>query len=208
MRRILFVVALALVACSPQSVATLPSGASLVRRNASIPACKGQTTTSEYAASKPSKLKHRNTHACIPAFEGFGGSLHYPAATPAVSATLTSSTTNYNSMLPQLSKGKPIFYLQIATGAATTFAATYTAAGGLTSKAIEPGKTYDVYGQARYGGVVILLLNLPPCRATAIKSKEGGALTNLGSLLKGQSIPGAANITIEVYAKGRVTASC
>lgn len=202
--------ACALAACGGQSATVLPSRqpAALARPDAAIPTCKGQTTSSEYATSKPTKLKSRNTHACIPAFAGFFGSLHYPAATPAVAATLTSSTTNYNTMLPALSKGKPVFYLQVATTAATTFAATYTAAGGLTSKTLRPGKTYYVYGQAKYGGVAILFVNFPPCKATAVKAKGGGALPNLGTVLEGQAIPSAANITIEVYSKGHVAASC
>lgn len=203
-------VAWALTACAGNGGTVLPTpqGVALARVNAAPASCKGQTTTTEYAISKPAKLKSRNTHACIPAFAGFGGSLHYPAATPAVQATFTSSTTNYNHLLPALSKGKPIFYLQIVTTAPTAFAATYTAAGGLTSKAIKPGSAYAVYGQAKLGGVAGIMIDFTPCRATAVKARLGGALPNLGTVLEGQNITGSATIVIEVYPKGHVTASC
>lgn len=204
------VIALTLAACSNHDAALLPAPqtAALARVNAAPAPCKGQTTSSEYATSKPARLKSSNTHACIPAFAGFGGSLHYPAATPAVPSTMTSSTTNYNSMLPVLSKGKPIFYLQITTTAATAFASTYTASGGLTSKAIKPGKTYYVYGQAKLGGVAGIMITFAPCRATAVKVKHGGAIANLGTVLESQNLSGSANIVIEVYPKGHVTATC
>lgn len=211
MRPLSIAVALALAGCA-QSATMLPTAQApapaLVRVDAAPAPCKGQTTSTEYAMSKPSRLKSSNTHACIPAFGGFGGSFHYPAATPAVSATFTSSTTNYNSLLPALSKGKPIFYLQIATTAPATFASTYAAAGGLTSKAIQPGKAYFIYGQAKLGGVAGIMITFTPCRATAVKAKHGGAIANLGTLLEGQNITGSANIVFEVYAKGHVTASC
>lgn len=203
-------VAVAFAACAGHDGTVLPGQQSpaIARVNAAPAPCKGQTTTTLYATSKPAKLKSRNTHACIPAFGGFGGSFHYPAATSTVPATFTSSTTNYNNLLPALSKGKPVFYLQIATTAPVAFASTYKAAGGLASKSITPGKTYYVYGQATYGGVVILLINFPPCRATAVTAKAGGALPNVGTVLEGQNIPGAANVVIEVYSKGHVTATC
>lgn len=204
------VAALALAACSSHDAALLPAQqtAALMRFNAAPAPCKGQTTSSEYATSKPARLKSSNTHACIPAFAGFGGSLHYPAATPAVPATMTSSTTNYNNLLPALSKGKPIFYLQIQTTAATAFASTYKASGGLASKAIRPGKTYDVYGQAKLGGVAGIMITFAPCRATAVKVKHGGAIATLGTMLESQNITSSANIVIEVYPKGHVTATC
>jgi len=204
-------IAVALAACAGHSTTVLPApGAmSLVRPDAAIPTCKGQTTSTEYATGSPTKLKSHNTHGCIPAFGGFGGSLHYPAASPAVSATFTSSTTNYNNLLPVLSKGKPVFYLQIATTAPTAFASTYKASGGLMSNAFKPGKTYYVFGQAKLGGVAGIMIDFTPCRATAVKVKAGGALTNLGTLLEGQNIAGSANIVIEVYKKGHgVTATC
>lgn len=203
-------VALTLVACSGQDAALLPARqpAAIVRADALPAPCQGQATSTEYATSKPGKLKSRNTHACIPAFAGFGGSFHYPAATPAVAATMTSSTTNYNHLLPALSKGKPIFYLQIATTAPTAFASTYKASGGLVSKAIKPGKTYYVFGQAKLGGVAGIMLTFTPCRVTAVKAKHGGAIAGLGTVLESQNITNSANIVIEVYPKGHVTASC
>jgi hypothetical protein len=203
------IIALTLAACSGRA-ALLPAQqlTAPARVDAAPAPCKGQTTSTEYAISKPGKLKSRNTHACIPAFAGFGGSFHYPAATPAVPATTTSSTMNYNKMLPALSKGKPIFYLQIATTAATEFASTYKASGGLESKAIKPGKTYDVYGQAKLGGVAGIMITFTPCRATAIKAKHGGAIAKLGTVLEGQNVTSSANIVIEVYPKGHVKATC
>lgn len=204
------VIALTLAACSSHDGVLLPAQqtAANLRAEAAPAPCKGQTTSSQYAISKQAKLKSNNTHACIPAFAGFGGSFHYPAATPIVPATMTSSTTNYNNLLPALSKGKPIFYLQIATTAATTFAATYKASGGLASKAIKPGSTYYVYGQAKLGGVAGIMITFTPCRATAVKAKRGGAIANLGTVLESQNLTSSANIVIEVYPKGHVTAKC
>lgn len=203
-------IATSLIGCAAQDgTVPAPLGTeSALRSEAAPPACAGQTTSTEYAISKPTKLKSRNTHACIPAFGGFGGSLHYPAATPTVPATLTSSTTNYNGLLPALSKGTPIFYLQIATTAPAAFAPTYKASGGLISKAIKPGKTYFIYGQAKLGGVAGIMIDFTPCRATAIRVKGGGAITNLGTVFEGQNIGGSANIVIEVYSKGHVAAKC
>ena len=199
-----------LAACAGHGGTMLPAGQSfaVVRADGAVSACAGQMTTSEYAISQPTKLKSRNAHACIPAFAGFGGSLHYPPATPAVSATFTSSTTSYNELLPALGKGKPIYYLQIATTAPTAFASTYKAAGGLISKSIEPGKSYNVYGQAKLGGVAGIMIDFTPCRDTAVKVKGGGALTHLGSVFEGQNISGSANIVIEIYPKGHVSATC
>lgn len=170
--------------------------------------CEGQTTSSTYATSRPSHLKSQHSHVCIPALSGFGGHLYYPATTPTVPAVLISSVTNYNNLLPILSQGKPIFYLQIATGAATEFASTYSPVGGLVSNKIKPGKTYYVYGLARLNLPSGILLNLTPCRSTAIKVNEGGALTNLGSVLKGQNLFASANIVIEVYTEGQVSTAC
>lgn len=201
--------ALAIAACGARDGAVLPAlqSPAVVRVDA-VAKCKGQTTSTQYATSKPTKLKSSNTHACIPAFGGFGGSMNYPAATPAVAATFTSSTTNYNAMLPALSKGKPIFYVQIATTGPTSFASTHASAGGLLSRAIKPGQTYFIYGQAKLAGVAGVMITLTPCRETAVKVKGGGVLMNLGTLLEGQIIAGSANIVLEVYPKGRVTASC
>lgn len=210
MKRSAAILAMMLAACAGHGGAMLPAGQSVavVRIDGAPSACAGQMTSSEYAISKPAKLKSRNTHACIPAFGGFGGSLHYPSATPAVSATFTSSTTSYNGLLPALGIGKPMFYLQIATTAPTAFASAYKAAGGLISKSIEPGKSYNVYGQAKLGGVAGVMIDFTPCRDSAIKVKGGGALTHLGSVFEGQNISGSANIVIEIYPKGHVSATC
>ena len=203
------VLAASLAACSGPAATTLPpESAAFARPHAAPKACKGQTTTSEYASTTGVKFKAHNAHACIPAFGGFGGTLRYPAAAPGVGATLTSSTKNYNNMLPVLSKGKPIFYLQIATTAATDFAASYKASGGLTSKAIKPGKTYYVYGQSKINSVASPITDFTPCRTTAVTAAGGGALPNLGTPLEGQNVPGSANIVIEVYEKGSATAPC
>lgn len=147
------------------------------------PACRGQKKTKQ-DASATEKITSKGGTLCIPAFGGFGGTITYPPANPATKIKLTSSTTNYDN-LPQLGSGTPIFYLQIELLGNTTFGKDAPAGGGLASSAIKPGKAYTAYGAVELGS---LWLGFPPCFAVAKKSKYGGQIGGLGTLLDGQSL--------------------
>jgi hypothetical protein len=177
--------------------------AAAVAPDAVPPACKGQKTTPKYA-SLTVKLATKGGSFCIPAIAGFGGAIKYPAANPSVSLALISSAVNY-AHLKALGKGKAIFYLQLSISGATTFGASGTAGGGLTGKAIVPGKTYTAFGQASVGGFSV---PLTPCFTKATKGKYGGVIGGLGTLLKGQSIPVAATGFLEIYPGTQATGPC
>ena len=197
-------VAATLAACA-QHGAMLPStglGPNLLP-DAGPPACKGQKNTQNYA-SLTVKLSTIGGAFCIPAYAGFGGSVKYPSAKPAVKLTFVSSTKNYNHQ-PHLGKGTAIFYLQLALSGATSFGTKGTAGGGLTAAAIVPGKPYTAYGQAVLFSVPF---NFGPCYTIAIKGKYGGVIGAVGTLLKGQNIPGAAKGVIEFYAGKQTGMKC
>ena len=160
------------------------------------PDCTGQKSFSKYATDA-TKLSTKGGTVCIPAFGGFGGNVAYPSASPSVTLTLTSSTTNYTKKLPKLHSGTPIFYLQVAIGGATTFGAKAKAGGGLTGAKITVGDTYTVFGQATIDGFPV---NLTPCYVKATKGKYGGVIGGVGTLLEGQNVPASANGVIEIYA--------
>ncbi|HEV3154809.1 MAG TPA: hypothetical protein VGZ02_13465 [Candidatus Baltobacteraceae bacterium] len=168
------------------------------------PNCKNQTTTSTHSAVTDTLLT-TGGHACIPGFGGLGGSIAYPGANPSVNLHLISSTTNYNSKLPSLGPGTPIFYLQIATKAATTFASSTAAGGGLTGASIAPGSQYTIYGQAVVGGFTFVLT---PCYTKAVTGTHGGVIRGMGTLLKGLNVPSAATGVIEVYPGKSATGAC
>ena len=194
------VAAAGLTACAGQPAMPLaPSQSAMAGQaaSASVPAaCTGQTTTSLFSSSAQKPLGKRKGYLCVPAFGGFGGWIGLPAADPSASAMLTSSTTNYNKMLPKLAKGKPLFYLQMATSGAVTFGAVAPAARGLESKKLVAGRPYDLYGQIKSGGIAIIITNLTACKATAAKGAFGGTIGTLGTLLEKQAIQSAATITL------------
>ena len=208
-RALCFAVATAgLAACASQS-ATLPaaSQSGMTERVASTsgpPDCKGQHTTSLFSSSAEQTIRKKEGYPCIPEFGGFGGSIGFPAADPAANGILTSSTTNYNKTLPVLAKGKPLFYLQITTNGAASFAAVAPSAKGLESKKLVAGTAYDLYGQIESsGGVQILITALSPCKAMATKGTYGGTIGTLGTLLEKQTLETTATITLEVYPAGK-----
>lgn len=189
-------------ACAQHGGGILPA-TPLAVFDAGPPACKGQKNTKNYA-SLTVKLSTKGGTLCIPAYGGFGGSIKYPSANPSVKFTLISSTKNYNHQ-PRLGKGTAIFYLQVALAGGTSFGTNTTAGGGLTAKAILPGKAYSAYGQATISGFPI---DFGPCYAVATKGKYGGVIGGIGTLLKGVSIPVPAKGVIEIYAGKQTGTKC
>ncbi len=193
-----------LTACAQHAGALVPStlpasgisglSPSVMLPDATPPKCKGQKTSQKFA-SLTVTLKTTGGSFCVPAFGGFGGTIKYPDANPSVKLGLISSTTNY-AKLPELGPGKAIFYLQLALSGGTSFGSNSTAGGGLTAKKLVPGKPYSAYGQATAFGIST---KFGPCYAVAGKGKYGGVIGGIGTLLKGVSIPVAADGVIEVY---------
>ncbi len=180
-----------------------PAGSTMVQPLRVPPNCKGQKTTSQYA-SVTETLSTSGGSLCIPAFGGFGGKVKYPGANPSVQLGLTSSTTNYDNM-PELGQGTAIFYIQLALSAGTTFSSKVHAGGGLASQSLVVGQPYTAYGQAIVLGIKV---NFGPCYMIATKSKYGGAIGGLGSLLKGQNVPYKASGVIEVYSGQQSSTQC
>jgi hypothetical protein len=167
-------------------------------------ACAGQKTTAK-SASLTQPLSTKGGSFCIPAFKGFGGTILYPGASPSIKLTVTSSTTDYNHAMPPLGSGTVLFYLQLKINSATSFSPSVKAGGGLTGKGIKAGQTYTAFGQALVLGQTF---PLPGCYTTATKGKSGGVIGGVGTLLKGQNIPVAAQGFIEIYPGKQVSAKC
>lgn len=170
--------------------------------DAAPPACKGQKLTKNYS-TVTEKLVKRGGSLCIPAFGGFGGTVRYPAVNPPVDMTLTSSTSNY-AKLPELGKGKALFYLQLALSGSTTFGANLPAGGGLTGKKIVAKKSYTAFGAALVFGFYV---QFTPCYVVATPGKYGGVIGGLGTLLKGQTVPQTSGF-IEIYPGKQATGAC
>ncbi len=213
MRGSLAAIAAALMAACAQHGVMLPStsyapafgGASqpLLLPDLTPPKCKGQKTTKQYA-SLTVTLSTKGGMFCIPAFGGFGGTIRYPSANPSVKLKLISSTKNYNHQ-PELGKGTPLFYLQLAISGGTSFGTNLPAGGGLTAKKLIPGKPYTAYGQAVIDSIPF---NFTPCYTIATKGKYGGAIGGIGTLLKGQIVPFAATGVIEIYSGKEASGKC
>jgi hypothetical protein len=201
---------LALTACGGGSNAPVPPAIaqSVPMAKSSGPApCAGQSTTSLYASMPVAALQSKARALCIPAFDGYGGTMEYPPAKPSITAALTASTTNYNQQLPMLAKkGKPMYYLQVQTSGNTDFAHSLRSSGGLTSTKLVAGKSYTLYGESLSGGIVHFITNFTPCVATATSGKDGGVIPAFGRLLVRQKLTnGAVTIYFEVY-EGKLTA--
>ncbi len=166
--------------------------------------CKGEKLKSKYGSATVT-LKTSGGSFCIPAFGGFGGSIEYPSAKPSIKLKLISSTTNYNHKLPSLGSGTAIFYLQLSISGATDFGTNLPAGGGLAGKKLLPNKTYTAFGQATIDGISI---GLTPCFVKAKKSKYGGIIGGLGTLLKGQAVPTAAQAVLVVYPGKQAGGKC
>jgi hypothetical protein len=210
-RRVLVaaIAATLLAACAGQTNSMLPSQTGslptidAMRPDAAPAACKGQETTSKFASLKQT-LSSAGGAACIPAFEKFGGTLMYPGATPSVTLSMISSTTNYKH-LPELGTGSAIFYLQLGISGATSFGTSAPAGGGLSGPSIKAKKVYTALAQVSADGIVE---TLPGCYTTAIAGKNGGEIAGLGTLLKNQSVPVAVTGVIEIYAGKQASEKC
>ena len=171
--------------------------------NATVPKCKGQKDTKQYA-SLTVTLSTQGGSFCIPEFGGFGGSVEYPSVDPSVKLTEKSSTTDY-AKLPQLGSGTAIFYLQLAISGSTAFGTNLKAGGGLTAKQIVAGKPYTAFGEATIDSITV---KFTPCYAIAGKGKYGGVIGGIGTLLKGQIVPAAATGFIEIYSGKQADSKC
>ncbi|MGA8325082.1 MAG: hypothetical protein WB757_03280 [Candidatus Cybelea sp.] len=210
-RDALIIAAVALLTACAQHGAMLPGTSAIggdtsqrvIGPNLTPPQCKGQKNAKDYA-SLTVRLSTQGGAFCIPAFGGFGGTVKYPSANPSVKLSLISSTTNYNDM-PELGQGTAIFYLQLALASGTDFGKSVSSGGGLASQSIVPGNPYTIYGQAVIDRVKV---NFGPCYVIATKSKYGGAIGGIGTLLKGESVPVAATGVIEIYSGQQTSTTC
>jgi len=168
--------------------------------------CKGQKTTKKYARSA-TKLSTKGGMLCVPTFGGFSGTIAYPPANPSVTMKLISSTTNYNNQLLPLgpSTESPMFYLQLSIAKTTAFGPNVPAGGGLASKALKASQTYTAYGHAEVDGFPV---ELGSCYLVAKKGKNGGVIAGIGTLLKGQTVPGGAHGLLEIYAGKHASSKC
>lgn len=206
LRALPVVAAAALLQACAHTGGMVPSGTAATQAVlplADPPMCKGQQNSKDHA-SVTETLSMKGGSLCIPEFGGFGGKVKYPGANPSVKVTLTSSTTDYNNM-PQLGQGTAIFYLQLGISGGTTFGNKVRRGGGLTAAQIEPGYPYTVYGQAVIFGIKF---NFGPCYTVAKKGKYGGVIGGVGTLLKGQQVPYAANAVLEVYSGQQTSSPC
>ncbi len=192
-------------ACGSQPTATMPAvnaPSANVQPQAGPAACKGQKTTKKYS-SVAETLLGKDASLCIPTFAGLGGALAYPAAKPSGKVTVTSTTIDNN--FPYPGSGTPVFYLEIALPAATTFGNTLRAATGLTGKKIKAKTDYTVFlSYLKYG----FWYGGPSCYTTSTAGKFGGVVGKLGSVLKGQSFAGSYTILLEVYPTQQSATAC
>jgi len=168
------------------------------------PDCPGEKLKKKFGSVNET-LSTSGGSLCIPAFGGFGGTIEYPSVNPSVGIKLTSSTTNYNGALPSLGKGKPIFYVQLSIAGATTFGTNVPAGGGLAGKELVPAQTYTAFAQASADGISE---PLTPCYLTAGKSKYGGVISGIGTLLKGLNVPVPAQGIVEIYSGKQAKSKC
>ncbi len=199
------VVAIIVSGCASQPNAVVPaqSASSLaVLPQAGPPACKGQKTTKSNSTAVET-LSGKGGSLCIPAFRGFGGALGYPGASPSGKVTVTSTTINDD--FPYPGSGSPIFYLEIALPAATSFGARLPPASGLTAKTIKAKADYTVFlAYLKYG----FWYAGSTCYAVAKPGKFGGVLAGLGEVLKSATFGGAYTILLEIYPNKQSGTAC
>ncbi|HTU81533.1 MAG TPA: hypothetical protein VMF61_05360 [Candidatus Acidoferrales bacterium] len=202
-------------ACGAQSdpAAALPSAASVqtptLVADAAPKACKGQKTSKTFATVTEAMSK-KGGALCIPAFGGFGGTLVYPGVTPAVKATLVSSTSGYSGLTP--GSGTPSFYLLLTLSASTAFSSKVRAGGGLTGKKIAAKSPYTAFPELQEAGG-FWHASISPCYAVAKSGKYGGVFSGMGALFKGQSIQksgisAVSDILIIVYPGQQAGSQC
>jgi hypothetical protein len=219
-------VTLALEACGGQMSPATPSQSmtsmtTAPRSAAAAPTapadCSGQSSTTLYATASNESFSDTAPRAlCIPEFNGWGGTLKYPAVSASISGvTSTSSTTNYTGHLPTLtnSDAKPIFFLQFTTSTPTNFGPkVHDNDGGLTSKALVPGKTYYVRAQAVFGsgGIIQPIIPFTPCQEKATAGPHGGVLSHIGDIFANQDYSWSnGTTTIVIFRRGKgITQPC
>ncbi|HEX4012524.1 MAG TPA: hypothetical protein VHX17_01405 [Candidatus Cybelea sp.] len=200
----------ALSACAQHEGTTLPATPLAVQNSVGVPnatatppPCKGQKNGKTFASLNVT-LSSKGGAFCVPAIGGFGGTISYPKAKPAVKVALISSSTNYKK-LPELGTGTAIFYLQMTLATGTTFGNAIRPTGGLTAATISSGKPYTVYGQATVSGQKI---TFGPCYSVATKGKYGGVVGAIGALLEYGAVPTKAAGFLEVYSGKQTATQC
>lgn len=149
-----------------------------------IPSCKGQHTTKQYAQSQAQSLSYAGGNACVPKFHGWGGGLKYPGGTSGVSATLISSTTAYApSYFPP--GVTAIFWIQFALSSHVKFNSKLPAGLSLASAKLKLKKPYTISGADYYGS---LFRSLPSCFTIAANGTYGPMIGGLGYPLKNGDI--------------------
>jgi hypothetical protein len=195
-----------LAACSgPQTAASGTTAAvvPLARVASTIPSCERQHTNKRYGAITV-RLKPVGGSLCIPAFDGFGGSIQYPRVNHSTKLTLRTSTENLYDE-PQLGSGTSIVYVNLHFHSGAHFGKKTTSESGLTSDAIVPGSTYTAYGIVAAGHLV---LYFPPCYSVATQGTYGGVFPNLGNLFSETTVTGAGYGVIEIYSGQQVSQEC
>ena len=193
------------------------------------PKCAREKVTRKYGALTV-KLSTSGGSVCVPAFGRFSGSIEYPPfqesnksaleggpAKSSVTLKLITSTTNYNHQLPPIGYGydprasldhaqvKPIFYLQLAISSAVVFGTSLRAGGGLVGKKLRPDQIYTAVAEVSIAGEAT---PITPCWVKAKKSKHGGIVGGLGTLLKGQTFPAGSTGLIELYSGEHASGKC
>lgn len=156
-----------------------------------VPACKGQTSTKEYASGPAQPLQTKGGLLCVPRFKDWGGSISYPGPTTAGNTmSLISSTTAYSGPLwPPNPPGAPIFYLQFTVNSSSiTFGSKVPSGGALASKVLKIKKPYTVYASLQAFGSVWAALG--ECYTTAFSGKYGPSLTRIGTAFAAQNFKG------------------
>jgi hypothetical protein len=209
LRSSVLMAAAALAACAQPGNVGVPAAPLALRDNvvsdavATPPPCKGQKKEKDYASLSVT-LSIKGGSFCVPAFDGFGGTISYPKVKQSVGATIISSSTNYNK-LPQLGTGTAMFYLQFSLLRGTTFGDQVSPVGGLTAQSIKAGRPYTAYGQLTVGGVKT---KFGPCYSAATKGKYGGVIGSIGALFEYGIVPGKAKGFIEIYSSKQTDTQC
>ena len=166
--------------------------------------CAGQHGTKKYAQLDV-KLRTHKSDFCVPAFQGYGGTIEYPAVERPARLILRSATKNlyYDPLLG--TTGVPMFYLNLHFRAGARFGMHFSPTGGLTGSAIVAGQSYTAYGIVTVGHLALMLA---PCTTVATQGTYGGVLSGLGFMFAGRTVTGAGFGVIEIYSGAQVTQQC
>lgn len=169
---------------------------------ATIPGCKGQKTSKDYAQSQPEGINLKGGTGCVPKFKGWGGGIKYPAFSGGGgnSMTVISSTTAYDANFPPSSDA--IFYIQIAFNGYVRFTSTLPAGPSLASQQLKAKKPYTIEAAEP---VASLWQLLPSCYSTASVGKYGPTIGGLGFPLKNYEVNA---VVISIYPGKLTTTKC